>query len=127
LLSTPQVQELLERTRRATGSDSDLDAAIAAGLGPPAMGKDAAPPFTRSIEACLDLLHRRRPGWAWHIGWDANGVMPYVTLSKDERRYEARASTLPLALLDVLLQVEITEPAGHGSRCDARPNRGENG
>ena len=111
---TPAPHDLLARVRQATGSDPELDAAITAGLDPAAL--DAGPrPFTRSVDACLELLHRIRPGWAWHVGWGATGVVPYATVSRGDHRYEARASTIPLALLDALLQVEIAEATDRGS------------
>lgn len=114
-MSVPCPQDLLLRVRRATGSDPEIDAAIAA-LDPRAAIEASSPPsFTRSVDACLELLRRTRPGWAWHVGWGATGVVPYVTVSRSERRYEARASTIPLALLDALLQVEIADAADHES------------
>lgn len=120
------LRQLLERVRQAKGSDPGLDAEIAARLG--LRGNTAtsrpsgnqqtspSPAFTSSIDDCLDLVRRMRPDWAWHIGWDAEGVLPYVTLLRCGTRFEARAATVPLAILDVLLQVEIAARAERAPR-----------
>ena len=84
----------------ATGADRALDAAIHEALDDP---EDEAPAYSASVDACLALIHRRLPDWAWHVGFGPRGIVPYATLHKDEERHEADAPTVPLALLAVAL------------------------
>lgn len=107
---TSELQALGERVATATGSDRALDRELArllAGL-PPA---DAAPDYTASVDRCVDLVHQALPGWSWHVGWDASGVLPYATLHQGEQRVEARAPTVPLAILRALLRARAALPA----------------
>lgn len=90
---------LVDKLARATGSDPDLDAAIAAQFG----GRSAdPPPYTGSVDACIDLVHAQLAGWGWHVGFGPSGVLPYAALHDDTRRVEASAPTVPLALLRAL-------------------------
>ncbi len=102
------IADLLARVRAATGHDVDLDAAIDAEL--PLDGADA-PAYTASVDACLALIGHALPGWHWHVGYGAKGVMPYARVSDrtNTHRAEATAATVPLALLDALLQAKLAE------------------
>ena len=98
--------DLLARVRAATGSDRDLDAAIADRLDQGGRGADV-PPYTSSVDACLDLVDRVLPGWHWHVGYGPQGVVPYAALANGPARHEASAPTVPLALLSALLAAKL--------------------
>lgn len=93
---------LLAAVKAATGADRALDRAIHDALGESA-DADEAPPYTASVDACLELIHRALPGWGWHVGFGPRGIIPYASLHKDEERFEASAPTVPLALLAATL------------------------
>lgn len=99
---------LLARLESATGSDRQLDAALAQAFG----GGEPAPDYTASVDRSLDLIHVLLPGWAWHIGWNATGVLPYATLHGPQGLIAASAATVPLALLKALLRARETMAAG---------------
>ncbi|MGD9512176.1 MAG: hypothetical protein AB7I59_17935 [Geminicoccaceae bacterium] len=94
------VDGLLDRLERATGSDRDLDAALARAFQIAA----PAPDYTASVDRCLDLVRALLPGWAWHVGWNATGILPYATLHGPQGLVAASAATVPLALLKALLR-----------------------
>ena len=95
-----QLQELSRRIAAATGADRQLDDDLARLLGP---GTPAAD-YTASVDRCIDLVHARLPGWAWHVGWNASGVLPYATLHRGEHLVAEAAPTVPLALLRALVR-----------------------
>lgn len=96
-----RLETLLARLATLNGRDHELDTVIAEWLD---NRTDAAavPPYTASVDRCLELLHRRLPDWHWHLGYGANGVLPYAVLTRGDRRHEAMAATVPLALLTAL-------------------------
>ena len=96
-----QVRKLVAAIERATGSDRQIDRALAE-----LAGQDTADPpdYTASVDRCIDLLHQLLPGWSWHVGWNATGVLPYATLHQGKQRVEAAAPTVPVALLKALMQ-----------------------
>ena len=96
------IRQALAAVARATGADRDLDALIRDAVY--GNESDDSPEYTASVDACLDLLRAVLPGWHWHVGHGASGVMPYASLSRDDDRFEAEAATVPLALLNVTLQ-----------------------
>jgi hypothetical protein len=103
-----ELEALSARVAAATGSDRELDRELARLLTGAAPA--TAPDYTASVDRCVDLVHVALPGWSWHVGWDATGVLPYATLHLGGRRFEARAPTVPLALLRALLRAR----AGQG-------------
>ena len=66
------LDELLAQLEAATGRDRQLDAALALAFA----GGEPPPDYTASIDRCLELVHAVLPGWAWHVGWNATGVLP---------------------------------------------------
>ena len=113
-MTEPSLARLLKRLRAATGRDKALDRAIARGL--EAGGhRTPAPDYTASVDACLALLHRVLPGWHWHVGYGPRGILPYAVVDKGERRHEATAPTVPLALLTALVEARAAlDPEGEG-------------
>ena len=99
-MAEASLDKLLSDVKAATGSDRDLDRVIFMALGG---GDGEAPPYTSSVDACIDLVHRALPGWGWHVGFGPRGIVPYASLHKDETRFEASAPTVPLALLAAAL------------------------
>ena len=99
---------LLARLESATGSDRQLDAALAQAF----RGGEPAPDYTASVDRSLDLIHALLPGWALHVGWNATGVLPYATLHGPQGLIAASAATVPLALLKALLRARETMAAG---------------
>jgi hypothetical protein len=94
--------DLEAELKTATGSDRALDRELALLLDPE---RAATPPdYTASVDRCIELVHLALPGWSWHVGWDAAGILPYATLHRGERLVEAAAPTVPLALLRALLK-----------------------
>lgn len=95
---------LADRIATATGSDRGLDAALARMFG----GGEPPPDYTSSVDRCIELVHAVMPGWAWHVGWNATGVLPYATLHLGDRVAEAAAPTVPLALLKAMLKARLS-------------------
>jgi len=93
----PELARLIEKLGAATGSDRELDRDLAALNGAEVLD------YTSSVDRSVDLLHALLPGWSWHVGWDAQGIMPYATVHLDERIFEARAPTVPIALLRAMM------------------------
>ncbi len=81
------------RLREASGSDDDLDRAVAVSFAV------SDGDYTASTERARDLVAKALPDWRLHVGFNASGVMPYAALSRDGRHVEAAAPTLPLAIL----------------------------
>ena len=98
------LRDLAAAIASATGSDRALDRAVAETL-----AQDPEIGYSASVDACLALLHAVLPGWAWHIGYGPLGIMPYAVVQRDEQRYEASAATVPLALLDAIVQAAADE------------------
>ena len=103
-----QLQELFRRIVAATGTDRQLDDDLARLLG----SATPAPDYTASVDRCIDLVHARLPGWAWHVGWNASGVLPYATLHRSEQLVAEAAPTVPLALLRALACAILTQSDG---------------
>ena len=96
--------ELSRRLEAATGSDRQLDADLARLLG---QDGQAAADYTSSVDRCLELVHAALPGWAWHVGWNATGVLPYATLHHGGQLVAAAGPTVPIALLRALLRARL--------------------
>ena len=97
------LNELADRIAAATGSDRELDVALARMFG----GGEPPPDYTSSVDRCIELVHAVMPGWAWHVGWNATGILPYASLHHGTELAEAAAPTVPLALLRALLQARL--------------------
>jgi|GEM_PF-750890 signal transduction histidine kinase len=100
------IAELLTQIKKATGRDPAIDRRIADALDGGDLGQ-TVPDYTASVERCVELIRRTLPGWHWHVGYGATGIMPYAMVSEGTRRYEATAATVPVALLDVMLQALV--------------------
>ena len=98
-----ELAALARRIDAATGSDRELDAELARVFG----GREPVPDYSASVDRCIDLVHAAMPGWAWHVGWNASGVLPYASLHLGDRLAEAAAPTVPLALLKALLRAKV--------------------
>lgn len=77
----------------ATGSDHELDAAIAAAFAQP----DG--PYTSSVESCRALVGAGMPDWRLHIGYGASGTFPYASMARQGVVVISDAPTVPLAIL----------------------------
>ena len=99
---------LEKRIGQAAGPDGRIDKSIAAMLDG-GKDKDAIPPYTASVDECIALIKRTLPAWHWHVGHGPSGVVPYASMSRsdgdaDPILAEARAPTVPLALLGALIK-----------------------
>jgi hypothetical protein len=103
-----ELQGLLHRIQSETGHSREIDRDIGRQLGGVPSGHQS-PDYTASIDACLALISRVLPGWHWHVGYGANGVFPYASVANERVRFEAQASTVPLALLTVLLEAHLSD------------------
>ncbi|NQU56575.1 MAG: hypothetical protein HQ513_05015 [Rhodospirillales bacterium] len=83
--------------KKTTGPSKSLDRAIARELNVPL--KD----YSSSVDACLKLIRQRLPVAHWHVGRAEDGVSVYATLRNGERSVESTNTTVPLALLSVLV------------------------
>jgi hypothetical protein len=108
---TRELTELARRIDAATGADRQLDAELGRLLG----AEGQAPDYTASVDRCIDLVRARLPGWAWHVGWNASGVLPYATLHRGEHLVAAAAPTVPLALLKALVRARVAQGGGGGT------------
>lgn len=102
---TTALDAIARRLDAATGADRELDRALAEQLGEEIGAAD----YTASVDRCIELVHARLPGWAWHVGWNASGVLPYATLHRQEHLVAAAGPTVPLALLKALLRALLAE------------------
>ena len=102
IMTRADLDSLRTAVAAASGSDRALDAALHRVLGEEE-DDEGAPAYSASVDACLALIHRLLPDWAWHVGFGPRGIVPYAYLHRDEERQEANAPTVPLALLAVML------------------------
>lgn len=103
------IEGLRVRIDAATGADRQLDRDIARVFA----RAEPAPDYTASVDRCLDLVQASLPGWAWHVGWNASGVLPYATLHGGAHLVAAAGPTVPLALLRALCRAMLAgEPGG---------------
>ena len=106
-MTAAKLDALLRRDRAATGRDAELDRALARRLGH--VPGVTVPDDTGSVDHCVALIHQDLPGWSWRLGFAADGVFPYATVYNADIHFEAEASSVPLALLTVLLEALIEE------------------
>lgn len=102
-MTNSKLEELEKRISAATGEDRALDRLIREILDPEGASTSR---YSSSVDDCLALIGTILPDWAWHVGHGPLGVMPYASLhrkttagDRSDRRVEATASTVPLALL----------------------------
>lgn len=81
-----------------TGASKALDQAVAKALGV------AHRDYSSSVDACLELIHEKLPKAHWHIGRAEDGVSLYATLSDGHHREEFTSTTVPLALINVVMK-----------------------
>jgi hypothetical protein len=101
-----EIGRLIKRLQEATGADRGLDAHVHAIVQELTRdpSRESIPKYTASEPACLELIGQVLPGWKWHVGYGVKGVFPYASVSNDDgKRFEAKAPTVPLALLLALL------------------------
>lgn len=85
--------DLERRLVTATGSDHELDAAVAAAFEQPEA------PYTASVAACRALIGAKMPDWRLHLGFGASGTFPYASMVRDGLVIISDAPTVPLAIL----------------------------
>ena len=105
------LRALLNRVQAATGRDRKIDQDILNNLDEATPGQPV-PEYTSSVDLCLALIEQDLPEWHWHVGYGPNGVIPYAFVENDQVRFEAQASTVPLALLTVLLKARLYATKG---------------
>lgn len=112
------LKSLHEQIEDASGPSRSLDTLIAHVLAPSLPGAPEAP-YTSSVDACLDLIGTLLPGWHWHVGHGATGILPYAALSgpapangAPSLRLEASAPTVPLALLRAATKAMLVTEEG---------------
>ena len=73
------------------------------------------------------MRRRLLPGWSWHVGWNASGVLPYARIeSGPHRLIEAAGPTVPLALLRALVAATLRvedEPESAAPEAQSDPPR----
>lgn len=94
-------KDLTIALRKANGADAAIDRAIAQ------LFAVASADYSSSIEQCRSLVAELLPGWRLHMGYGANGIFPYASLTKGDDVFTADAPTLPLAILRVLFDSPI--------------------
>jgi hypothetical protein len=123
-----RLNDLLERVKGATGSESDrrlgYDALVTL------LGRDGAHGFlyhgqggrdpATSIDAALDLVERKLPGWAWSVGNLQAGGQAYV-MRRGGPLIGGVGKTAPLAILDALLTALSSSPSPALIAEEAKP------
>jgi hypothetical protein len=128
------LEQLLERVRAAKGADREIDGDIAeafeiapshlprvthitswlwAQFVEPDWETWEAPAFTSSIDAALELVERKLPGWFGEDGrhtWGSHAIL-YTGEGSGRARIECYAPTRPLAILAALLSALIAQRA----------------
>ena len=109
---------LLERVRKATGPDRELDYEIPLAVEPPpptgfwTTDREYYPPITSSIDAALGLVERVLPGWSWRVGAYNLDRVPRCELAQPVEtefgpgigvRAQVDGPTAPLAILAAML------------------------
>ena len=90
--------DLLALLTITNGSSKALDRAVSDALDAPERD------YSSSVDACLDLIHKRMPKAHWHVGRAEDGVSMYATLAHGRHREENTNVTIPLALLTVMVK-----------------------
>ncbi len=104
-------EDFAKTLRKASGADARIDRAIAERFAV------ASADYSSSVDLCRSLVGQLLPEWRLHVGYGANGIFPYASLSKGDETFTADAPTLPLAVLRVLFDSSI-------SRLLPRPSGG---
>lgn len=94
-------EDLTIALRNAQGADTKIDRTIAQ------IFAVASADYSSSVEQCRSLVGLLLPGWRLHMGYGANGIFPYASLSKGDDVFTADAPTLPLAILRALFDGPI--------------------
>ena len=101
-----EIARLIKRLQEAKGADRGLDShihAVVRSLVDDATG-NYIPHYTASEPTCFELIRQVLPGWRWDVDHGIKGILPLASISNDEgKRFEAGASTAPLALLLALM------------------------
>lgn len=92
----------------ATGPSDRLDREIAAVI-EGSDGNSRIPAYTASVDECIALVKNTLPEWHWHLGHGPMGIVPYASMSRDDKDaneilVQASAPTVPLALLSALVK-----------------------
>ncbi len=101
-----EIALLIKRLKKANGADPDIDADIHSVVLQPikTSSDDDIPHYTASEPACFELIRQVLPGWKWDADHGMKGILPLASIWNNEgKRFEAGASTAPLALLLVLM------------------------
>lgn len=94
-----ELQKLIDMLATAHGGCAELDRLVADVYElPPAA-------YSESVDCCLHMVKGVLPHWRLHIGFGVSGILPYASLTQDDRHYEAEGPTVPLAVLRVLVKV----------------------
>jgi len=123
-VTAPLTLDLIERLREAAGGNRELDAALALHFGwmiyddgmgvmdrwedpDGKVGAGVPPPFSSSLDAALELVHRVLPGQATAVGdmaFDPPGK-PWACIwtKGGSPKFHGEAPTAPLALLLALM------------------------
>lgn len=103
------LNELLERVKKATGSDKELDRAIERmEHGPDVI--PFTPEYTFSIDASVALMDRMLPGTLWRLQSDpdsGSGFEATMVTGGPELGAKGDGATAPLAILAALLSALI--------------------
>ena len=102
------LNRLEQKLKQATGPSKKIDRDVSA-LRQNAPQDEAVVAYTASVDDCIALINDLLPEWHWHVGHGPMGIFPYASMSLDDgkssaRHFEAKAPTVPLALLGVLVK-----------------------
>ena len=106
-MTSEALKALAERVEGATGPDINIDYALAAEFGRPWV----LPRYTASIDAALGLVERAWPHKPWFDieGFNSRPDLAGVWEVAIDGTAEARAPTLPLAILSALLRALLAK------------------
>ncbi len=119
-MTSPDLSNLIERCRKATGPDRDIDCAIEAWLhhngGSPYADYNVVPTITGSMDVVTALIEKKLPGWEMAFGTCGQNNCPWACLTEPRepfREFASDAPTMEIAALEAFLLALQSQDTDH--------------